>query len=89
MDSFNETLSGNLNTGDSESRGNFGIKDQVMALKWVQNNIVMFGGDREKVTLYGNSYGSMCVSVHLLSPMSKGEGLLGFNDTYSFLIYSK
>lgn len=64
---------GNLNTGDSEFRGNYGIKDQVMALKWIQRNVAAFGGDKERVTLYGNSYGAMCVSTHFFSPMSKGN----------------
>jgi len=75
LEIFKLSYLGNLNTGDSLARGNFAVKDQVMALKWVQNNIGEFGGNKRKVTLYGTSYGSMMISVHLLSPMSKGKVL--------------
>jgi carboxylesterase type B len=43
-----------------------------MGLRWVKENIAYFGGNPEKVTIFGNSYGSMAISGHLMSPMSKG-----------------
>ncbi|XP_050342599.1 esterase FE4-like [Nymphalis io] len=52
--------------------GNAAMKDQVAALRWVQNNIAQFGGNSNSVTLFGESAGASCVSLHLLSPMSKG-----------------
>ncbi|XP_026486245.2 esterase E4-like [Vanessa tameamea] len=52
--------------------GNAAMKDQVAALRWVQNNIAQFGGDSNSVTLFGESAGASCVSLHLLSPMSRG-----------------
>ncbi|XP_038219764.1 esterase FE4-like [Zerene cesonia] len=52
--------------------GNAGMKDQVAALRWVQNNIRNFGGDSDKVTIFGESAGAASVSAHLVSPMSKG-----------------
>ncbi|XP_038219761.1 esterase FE4-like [Zerene cesonia] len=52
--------------------GNAGMKDQVAALRWVQNNISYFGGDPENVTIFGESAGAASVSAHLVSPMSKG-----------------
>lgn len=49
-------------TGDSQARGNWGMLDQVAALRWVQENIEAFGGDPNSVTLFGQSSGAMCVS---------------------------
>ena len=63
---------GFLSTGDSSIPGNFGMLDQISALKWVQANIAAFGGDPTKVTIFGTSAGGSAVSMHVLSPLSKG-----------------
>nr|CAH7758728.1 unnamed protein product [Callosobruchus chinensis] len=63
---------GFLATGDKESPGNYGLKDQVVLLKWVQKNIASFGGDPDSVTLLGYSAGSWSIIFHMVSPMSKG-----------------
>ncbi|XP_064072385.1 uncharacterized protein LOC113400940 [Vanessa tameamea] len=55
-----------------EIPGNAGMKDQIAALRWVQNNIENFGGDPSNVTIFGESAGAACVSCHLISPMSVG-----------------
>lgn len=63
---------GFLSTGDKEAPGNNGLKDQVQALKWVKANIASFGGDPECVTIAGYSVGGASVTLHLVSPLSRG-----------------
>ncbi|XP_018321739.1 esterase FE4 isoform X2 [Agrilus planipennis] len=63
---------GFISTGDKFAPGNLGLKDQVLALKWVKDNVIYFGGDPNCVTLYGYSMGSASISLHLISPMSRG-----------------
>ncbi|CAH0546942.1 unnamed protein product [Brassicogethes aeneus] len=63
---------GFLSTGDMASPGNNGIKDLIMALKWVQKNIVHFGGNPDKITLFGQSAGSASVSYLVQSKLASG-----------------
>lgn len=51
--------------------GNAGLKDQTMALRWIQANIGAFGGDPNNVTLFGNSAGGIAVHLHMLSELSR------------------
>jgi carboxylesterase type B len=66
------SLLGFLSTEDDVIPGNYGMKDQVLALQWVQENIDKFGGDPGKVTIFGGSSGGASTGYHMLSPMSKG-----------------
>jgi len=63
---------GFLSSGDHNIPGNFGLLDQQLALKWVQQNIHEFNGDRDRVTLSGLSAGSLAVTLHMVSPGSRG-----------------
>lgn len=63
---------GFLATGTAEAVGNMGLKDQVMALQWIQRNIKKFGGDPESVTITGLSAGGFSVTSHMASEMSRG-----------------
>ncbi|MCK5368269.1 MAG: carboxylesterase family protein, partial [Cyclobacteriaceae bacterium] len=55
-----------------KASGNYGLLDQLAALKWVKKNIEAFGGDPDKITIAGESAGSIAVSAQMVSPLSKG-----------------
>ncbi|KAJ8664935.1 hypothetical protein QAD02_006597 [Eretmocerus hayati] len=63
---------GFLNLHHPDALGNAGLKDQILALKWVKRNIRSFGGDPNKITIVGHTAGAVAVDLHLVSDMSKG-----------------
>ncbi|KAJ4445588.1 hypothetical protein ANN_12269 [Periplaneta americana] len=63
---------GFLSTGDDVLPGNYGMKDQVATLRWVQQNIATFGGNPNSVTIGGYSVGGASGWFHMMSPMSRG-----------------
>ncbi|XP_026299635.1 bile salt-activated lipase isoform X2 [Apis mellifera] len=63
---------GFLNLEHEIAPGNQGLKDQVMALKWVQENISSFGGDPNNVTIFGESAGGGSVHYLTISPLAQG-----------------
>jgi carboxylesterase 2 len=65
-----------------ESPGNYRLKDQVVALRWIQKNIEAFGGDPSSVTLY--SAGSWSITLHMVATVSRGlfhKAILGSGST--------
>ena len=86
---------GFLHLDDEELPGNYGLKDQVAALRWVRDNIRAFGGDPTKITLAGQDSGAACVHWHMHSPLSKGirsmseEKMMVNVGSVDFLIFLK
>jgi len=63
---------GFLATNDKAAGGNYGILDQIMVLNWVQKNIDKFGGDPNKVTIFGEDAGAASVTILAMSPLANG-----------------
>ncbi|KAH7946344.1 hypothetical protein HPB49_023405 [Dermacentor silvarum] len=69
---YRVSMFGFLDTEDPESGGNLGLWDQNLVLKWVNSNVVHFGGDPARITLWGQSAGAMSVALHARSSHSVG-----------------
>ncbi|KAK4239846.1 Alpha/Beta hydrolase protein [Achaetomium macrosporum] len=78
---------------DGKTNGNFGLADQITALEWVRDNIHNFGGDKDRVTIFGQSAGAASVRALLASPRAEGKfssaimlsnlGGINYGTTYS------
>ncbi|XP_030065310.1 neuroligin-3 [Microcaecilia unicolor] len=63
---------GFLSTGDQAAKGNYGLLDQIQALRWISENVAFFGGDPLRITVFGSGIGASCVSLLTLSHHSEG-----------------
>ena len=75
--------------GEGHSNANYAVMDQQFALGWLRRNIGAFGGDRNRITIFGQSAGAICVLSQLISPLAAGtfqraivqsEAFVGFQD---------
>ncbi|GCC19333.1 hypothetical protein chiPu_0021044, partial [Chiloscyllium punctatum] len=62
---------GFLSTGDMAAKGNYGLLDQIQALRWLSENIGFFGGDPMRITVFGSGAGASCVNLLILSHHSE------------------
>lgn len=76
---------GFFSLADDVARGNFGILDQREAIIWVKNNIVDYGGDPNRITLFGNSAGGVSVSLHAVIPKNQGLFQRAIQQSGTFL----
>ncbi|KAH6930979.1 hypothetical protein HPB50_021161 [Hyalomma asiaticum] len=63
---------GFLYLGTEDAPGNMGLYDQQLAMRWVKDNALSFGGDPDVITAMGQSAGAISLGIHLLSPTSAG-----------------
>jgi hypothetical protein len=68
-----------LSFEDEIMPGNNGMRDQIMALKWINKHIRKFGGNPKSITLMGHSAGGASVHYHFMSPLATGELFSKFN----------
>lgn len=79
-------VKGFLNLKLRDCPGNVGIKDIIMALKWVQENIKHFGGDPDRVTLCGQCTGASLIHFLMMTPLAKGKQFSTFQYLHPFLM---
>ena len=70
----------------NHTTGNYGLLDQIAALKWINNNIEVFGGDKNNITIAGESAGSSSVNALCCSPLSKGLFRRAIGESSSLVV---
>jgi len=78
---------GFLNFGNRHVSGNQGLWDQALAIEWVRENIGQFGGDADRVTIFGESAGGMSVHAQILSAVNQGKLAGGIAQSGTMLAY--
>ncbi|XP_062609505.1 uncharacterized protein LOC134271297 [Saccostrea cucullata] len=76
---------GFFSNDSSDTRGNYGLYDQQLAIKWVNENILAFGGDPNRITLFGESAGGVSTTLQSVIPSNKGMFLRVIGESGSFL----
>ena len=71
---------------ESGTTGNFGLLDQIQALRWVNDNCANFGGDKNAITIAGESAGSSVVSALCVSPLAKGLFRYAIGESSSLIV---
>lgn len=79
---------GFMSLGTPEYSGNQGLKDQQLAMKWVHENIERFGGNKNSVTIFGDSAGTMSSIIHMFAPESRGLYQRAIEISSTFDIWS-
>lgn len=75
-----------IKESDNNTTGNYGLLDQIEALKWVNNNINYFGGDKDNITIAGESAGSSSISALCTSPLAKGLFKRAIGESSSLVV---
>lgn len=78
------SCAGFLSTGDQSAKGNYGLLDQIQALRWLNENIGHFGGDHERITIFGSGAGASCVNLLILSHHSEGGSRHLYHHCYHY-----